>query len=128
MAPHAGDEVQFMKAGVMEVPDAFVLNKLDLAGAGERSFAQLRAALRLSGRDRENPPRQRAHRRRRPRARPRGITAVPTGGLSAREPAWLERWVAAEHGKAGVARLAQEGGAAAFIARHGGFDAAQLAF
>jgi hypothetical protein len=40
---------------------------------------------------------------------------------------WLERWVAAEHGKAGLARLAAAGGAAALIAAHGGFDGAQLA-
>jgi LAO/AO transport system kinase len=125
LAPHGGDEVQFMKAGVMEVPDAFALNKHDLGDGAERAHAQLRAALGLAGRVR---PLHRTSAR-----TGHGIDAlaawiaeVPPGGLPTREPAWLERWVTAEHGKAGLARLAAAGGAAALIAAHG-FDGAQLA-
>ena len=40
--PGAGDEVQAIKAGILEVGDVFVLNKVDLAGA-ERAESQLRA-------------------------------------------------------------------------------------
>ena len=42
LTPSGGDEVQAIKAGVMEVADIFVLNKSDLPGA-DRAEAQLRA-------------------------------------------------------------------------------------
>ncbi len=42
LTPGAGDEVQAIKAGILEVGDVFVLNKADLAGA-EQAEAQLRA-------------------------------------------------------------------------------------
>jgi LAO/AO transport system kinase len=35
MVPEAGDEVQTMKAGVMEIADIFVVNKADRANADE---------------------------------------------------------------------------------------------
>jgi LAO/AO transport system ATPase len=128
MAPHAGDEIQFMKSGVMEVPHAFVLNKHDLGAGAERAYAQLRAALRLSGSPDRPIHRTSAHTGHGIAALAAWITAAPGGGLVAREPAWFERWVASEHGKAAVAKLAAAGGAAAYLAAHGGFDGAQLAF
>src|SRR5262249_10806590 len=124
MAPHAGDEIQFMKAGVMEVPDAFVLNKHDLGPGAERAFAQLRVALRLSGGPDRPIHRTSTRSGHGIAALAAAIAAIAPGGLTAREPAWFERWVASEHGKAGVARLAAAGGAAAVLAAHGGFDAA----
>ncbi len=42
LTPGAGDEVQAIKAGILEVGDVFVLNKADLAGA-EQAESQLRA-------------------------------------------------------------------------------------
>lgn len=42
VTPGAGDEVQAIKAGILEVGDVFVLNKSDLAGA-EQAEAHLRA-------------------------------------------------------------------------------------
>jgi LAO/AO transport system kinase len=42
LTPGAGDEVQAIKAGILEVGDIFVLNKADLAGA-DQAEAQLRA-------------------------------------------------------------------------------------
>ncbi len=45
--PAAGDVVQFMKAGVMELPDVFAVNKSDLGAAAERTAHELEAALGL---------------------------------------------------------------------------------
>jgi LAO/AO transport system kinase len=45
--PDAGDEVQDMKAGLMEIGDIFVVNKSDRAGA-DRTVASLEGALRLT--------------------------------------------------------------------------------
>lgn len=44
--PASGDVLQFLKAGIMEVPDVLVVAKSDLGGAARRAMADLRAALR----------------------------------------------------------------------------------
>lgn len=46
--PEAGDELQWEKAGLLELADVVVVNKGDLAGA-ERVEAELRQLLNLSG-------------------------------------------------------------------------------
>jgi LAO/AO transport system kinase len=46
LAPFLGDEIQAVKAGVMEIADVFVVNKCDLPEAG-RAVGNLRATLRL---------------------------------------------------------------------------------
>ncbi|MBW2274498.1 MAG: methylmalonyl Co-A mutase-associated GTPase MeaB [Deltaproteobacteria bacterium] len=45
--PGAGDTLQFMKAGILELPDVFAVNKADLGAAAERSANELRAGLGL---------------------------------------------------------------------------------
>ncbi len=45
LQPLAGDHVQFMKAGVMEVPDVFVVNKCDEETLARKSVHELQAAL-----------------------------------------------------------------------------------
>ncbi len=46
--PGLGDDVQALKAGILEIADAFVVNKADLAGA-ERTLSELQAMLALRG-------------------------------------------------------------------------------
>jgi LAO/AO transport system kinase len=48
--PGSGDALQFLKAGIMEVPDVLVVTKADLGPLAERSAADLRAAVRGLGR------------------------------------------------------------------------------
>ena len=129
LSPHWGDSVQLMKAGVMEVPDAVVLAKQDLAEAGRGAAAvqaelarrggrtslhrvSVRTGLGLDGLAREiaamGPP-----------------AAVP---LAPREPHFFARWVAGEFGRAGAAALEAAGGAAAYLARAGDLEAAMAAF
>lgn len=45
LQPLAGDHVQFLKAGVMEVPDLFVVNKCDEERLARRSVYELETAL-----------------------------------------------------------------------------------
>jgi LAO/AO transport system kinase len=45
LQPASGDVLQFLKAGIMEVPDVLVLTKADLAGPARRAIADLTAAL-----------------------------------------------------------------------------------
>lgn len=49
LVPEAGDLIQAMKAGLMEVADVFVVNKGDRPGAAQRA-AELRAAVQLNQR------------------------------------------------------------------------------
>jgi LAO/AO transport system kinase len=43
--PGSGDVLQFLKAGIMEVPDVLVVTKADLGAAADRAVRDLRAAL-----------------------------------------------------------------------------------
>ncbi len=47
--PASGDSLQFMKAGVMELPDIIVVTKADMADAARRAAADVSGALSLSG-------------------------------------------------------------------------------
>jgi LAO/AO transport system kinase len=47
--PASGDVLQFLKAGIMEVPDVLVVTKSDLGRIAERTVSDLRAALRSLG-------------------------------------------------------------------------------
>ena len=80
--PGSGDALQFLKAGIMEIPDVLVVTKADLGAVAHRAEHDLRAALgALGARDdagarRLLAPAGRGHRRagrraRRPPRRPR---------------------------------------------------------
>jgi LAO/AO transport system kinase len=47
--PGAGDALQFLKAGIMEVPDVLVVTKADLGKVADAAVRDLRAALRSLG-------------------------------------------------------------------------------
>ena len=49
LQPASGDVLQFLKAGIMEVPDVLVLTKADLEGPARRALADLNAALLALG-------------------------------------------------------------------------------
>jgi LAO/AO transport system kinase len=46
--PGAGDTLQFMKAGILELPDVFVVNKADTGSVARRTAHELEAGLGLS--------------------------------------------------------------------------------
>jgi LAO/AO transport system kinase len=48
--PDTGDALQFMKAGILEYPDVFVVNKADLGAAATRTASELRGSLGLGDR------------------------------------------------------------------------------
>jgi LAO/AO transport system kinase len=49
--PGSGDVLQFMKAGVLELPDVFVVNKSDQGPAARRTAHELESSLGLGERD-----------------------------------------------------------------------------
>ena len=135
IAPLGGDELQLMKAGIVELPDAFVVNKCDELTAA-RTLRQLTASLwlarpldadtltvfRTSAKTGEGVGELRA-------AIAGQIAAGPTRDGTVCESYFFERWVKDEWGRTGLSHLRAElGGAAALIPRAGGFDGAQRTF
>ncbi len=127
LPPLAGDQVQFLKAGIMEVPDGFVLSKCDVGEAAERSLAALRASVQLARGDLpviKTSARSGdgiaelldAIRGARGRRRP----------WADREAHFLEAWIRAEYGRAGLALLAGRP-AAEWLRSAGSFEEAQVA-
>jgi LAO/AO transport system kinase len=55
LVPGLGDEVQALKAGIMEIADVFVINKADRDGA-ERLAAEIETMLSLAGESGPRPP------------------------------------------------------------------------
>jgi len=57
LQPGSGDTLQFMKAGILEIPDVIVVHKWDVGGAAERTRADLESILALQPQrpDREPP-------------------------------------------------------------------------
>ena len=55
MAPGMGDDIQAMKAGMMEIGDLFIINKADRDGA-DRTATQVESVLQLSMMTGWNPP------------------------------------------------------------------------
>lgn len=49
--PGAGDLLQFMKAGILELPDVFAVNKADLGAVAQRTASELEAGLGLGERE-----------------------------------------------------------------------------
>ncbi len=49
--PASGDSLQFMKAGIAEIPDIAVVTKADMGAAAARALADLKGALGLSHRE-----------------------------------------------------------------------------
>lgn len=46
--PASGDVLQFLKAGILEIPDILVVNKMDLGTVARKAKADLRAALAVA--------------------------------------------------------------------------------
>jgi LAO/AO transport system kinase len=135
LQPLGGDEVQFLKAGIIEVPHAFILNKCD-EPASVASYHQLRGSMWLARPFDEEVP---------PIFRTSALTgegldeleadmlgrvrAAGGAGLVEREPYFFARWVDDEWGRVGARVLAaRAGGAAGFLVEHGGYEGAQAAF
>ena len=139
LQPLAGDHIQFLKAGVMEVPDVFVVNKCDEEKLARRSVHELQAALdcaRIARRDGAA-----AHHVFQTSAlRGTGVaklaeflrdhvTAPDAAGLRQKELHFLRRAMAERYGDFGVAELGRflaDGGDALREARYEELEAAAL--
>jgi len=135
MAPLGGDEIQYLKAGIIEIPDAFVVNKWD-EPAATRTYHQLRGSLWLARpSDAHTIPIYRTSAK-----TGHGIDDLAHGFLSMvtaanatpvreRAPHFFTAWVRDEWGGVGARHLAERlGGARAFLATQDGFASARRCF
>ena len=104
LQPLGGDEIQFLKAGIIEIPDSFILNKCDDPAAG-MSYYQLRSSLSLARPfDEDQPPVYRTSAR-----TGEGVDEVATAMLTVvprhtdaeREAYFFGRWVEDQWGATG---------------------------
>jgi LAO/AO transport system kinase len=129
LSPHWGDSIQLMKAGVMEVPDAVVLAKQDLAEAGRGGAAIEVELARRGGRAALHRVSVRTGLGLDALAREIAAMEAPVdASLARREPVFFARWVAGEFGRSGTAALQARGGATAYLATAGDLEAAMAAF
>ena len=129
LSPHWGDSIQLMKAGVMEVPDAVVLAKQDLAEASRGAAAIEVELARRGGQAALHKISVRTGLGLDALAREIAAMAEPVDTpLAPREPAFFARWVAGEFGRSGAAALEARGGPATYLATAGDLEAAMTAF
>ena len=128
--PASGDAVQFMKAGIVEIPEIAVVTKADLGHAARRALADLKGALSLARSDGDWSIECLALAARAPGAAASLLDAIErhwahlgqAGRLADRRRhqarAWLEAALRELYGTRGLARAAwrlkQEGGASPF--------------
>jgi LAO/AO transport system kinase len=133
LQPMAGDQVQFMKAGIMEAPHVFVLNKWDAGDAARRSFYALRASIDFARPGETEPPRI----LRTSAVTGEGVdelvgdieTSARAGGSrDRRERYFFEKWVRDEYGRLGLESLVAQGGAEELLRKAGSFEGAQSAY
>ena len=113
--PGSGDSLQFMKAGIVEIPDIALVTKADLGAIAERAKRDLEGALGIvPGSGGWLPPvllvsamtGQGVDAALDAVARHQAFLAPDLGARrAARDEAWLERWVREEFGRRGAARL-----------------------
>ena len=125
LQPLGGDEIQFLKAGIIEIPDSFILNKCDDPAANQ-SYYQLRSSLSLARPfDEELPPIYRTSARTGEGVDEVGLAMLdvtPRHSDGEREAYFFGRWVEDEWGATGR-RYADGRDLLA-----GGFDVAQARF
>ena len=134
LQPLGGDDIQMLKAGIMEVPDVLVVNKCDEERAARRLVASLTAVLPLSRPFGDPPPILRTS-----TVTGEGLEAFATDVLARmdgarteladKEAHFFRRWVKEEWGRAGLRLLdGALAGAAPFLQASGGFDEAEEQF
>lgn len=134
LTPLGGDQVQFLKAGIMEVPDALILNKCDAVEEARRSYHALRGSLSLSRPGEED----------RVRIFQTSVThdiglddvsrfilsleRDPLGrSMHRKERYFFEKWARDEFGRTGLRFLGHSGGATRYL-EMSDFESAQVSF
>ncbi len=135
MSPGGGDDVQMLKAGIVEIPDAFVINKADSPGS-QAAYHQLRGALWLARpTDADSVSVLLTSARRgdgvvdlAAQMLARRDVAVPPDAIAERAAHFFELWVRDEWGRQGLKVLRADPSVGGACDPTAAFGAAQTAF
>ena len=105
--PGSGDSLQFMKAGIMELPDIIAVTKADAGAAARRAVADVEGALSLSGRTVPVLAVSAVTGEGVDALLEKAANLAAPGDWRARPPRWLAHSVRATFGAAGLAALAK---------------------
>ncbi len=132
LQPLGGDQIQFMKAGIMEIPDAVILNKCDEKAAANKSYYALQASLAFARPGAADIPLYKTS-----ATNGTGLDEVLadlrepglTRDFAGKEAYFFRRWVRDEYGRSGLAYLDELAPGPASLPEHvGSFDRAQIEF
>lgn len=132
LQPLGGDEIQYLKAGIIEIPDSFVLNKVDEPAASS-TYHQLKASLSLARPfEDEHPPIFLTSARTGEGIEALGASVLEVvgspdvAGADRRDQHFFGRWVRDEWGRTGMRFLAERpGGIDAWLDASGDYETAQ---
>jgi LAO/AO transport system ATPase len=131
LQPLTGDQIQFMKAGIMEIPDAFIINKWDQEKEAQKTYYALKSTLSFIKPGTKEIPIFR-------------VSAYTGYGilelveyikslkdtlnnketLEKKEIFYFEKWVKNQYGLKGWEILNEKGGASNYLKEKGSFDKA----
>ncbi|MCS7205203.1 MAG: P-loop NTPase fold protein [Leptospiraceae bacterium] len=134
LQPLTGDQIQFMKAGIMEIPNAFVINKWDQEKEAKKTYYTLKSTLSFVRPEMEKLPIFRVSAQ-----KGLGLEEVleylieekskkTNFRLEEKEAYYFEKWVRTQYGLKGLEILKNFGGASLFIKETGSFDLALQKF
>lgn len=113
LQPLGGDQIQFMKAGIMEIPDLFIINKCDEVSQAKKSYYSLKSSLDFVRPDENNIPILQTS-----ALKNKGLDEVIqfimdqknniTSNILDKEPYFLEKWIRQEYGKWGIEQLKEK--------------------
>ncbi len=143
LQPESGDQMQFFKAGVMEIPDIFVINKCDQTKAAKQSLSTLTSSLLLVRPNEELPVVLTSAQsgqgiaelstlllQKEPKSKTKPVIKPIT--REDREDYHFRKWISEEFGRQGLEKLAAHGNnPRVFIDEVGGsssYESAQLRF
>ncbi len=135
LQPQSGDQIQFLKAGIMEIPDIFVINKCENSHETQKCLHALRSSLALIQARDKSAKRE---------AAPIICTSAHTGqGIESlahlllrrrslqyswaeKEDYYFLKWLKEERGRQGLQSFCAERTARQWIEQCGSFEAAQI--
>ncbi len=134
LQPLTGDQIQFMKAGIMEIPDGFVINKWDQEKEALKTYYALKSTLSFIKLNAKEIPifRVSAHKNIGIKELTEYIYSLKNTqdmhSLRKKEYFYLEKWIKNQYGNLGLEILNSKGGSKKFLEESGSFDNALKQF
>ena len=136
LQPASGDQIQFFKAGIMEIPNVFVINKCDQTKAVQKDLHALQSSLAFLG---PQKTKQEVPLILTSTVNQQGISELGrlilgkksnfrSSSWKDKEYYYFQKWIRDEFGRQGLRKLHEKGSPRKLIEQCGSFEDAQLHF